>query len=51
MDLREIDCNYVDWINLVEDENQWRIFVNMGNNPSASKNDFEFCGCLNAISI
>jgi hypothetical protein len=28
MDLREIGCNGVDWIDLVRDRDQWRALVN-----------------------
>jgi hypothetical protein len=28
MDLREIEWNGIDWIDLVQDRNQWRAFVN-----------------------
>jgi hypothetical protein len=29
MDLREIACNGVDWIDMAEDRDQWRALVNM----------------------
>jgi hypothetical protein len=28
MDLREIRCEVVDWMHLVQDRNQWRAVVN-----------------------
>jgi hypothetical protein len=29
MDLREIGCDGMDWIDLAQDKDQWRVFVNM----------------------
>jgi hypothetical protein len=29
MDLREIGCDGMDWIDMVQDMDQWRAFVNM----------------------
>jgi hypothetical protein len=28
MDLKAIQCGYVDWINLAQDRNKWRAVVN-----------------------
>jgi hypothetical protein len=28
MDLREIECDGMDWIELAQDKDQWRVFVN-----------------------
>jgi hypothetical protein len=32
MDLREIRWGGMDWIDLVQDRDQWRVFVNTGMN-------------------
>jgi hypothetical protein len=32
MDLKEIECEDVDWIHLAQDRFQWRTLVNMGMN-------------------
>jgi hypothetical protein len=29
MDLREIGCNCIDWIDMAQDRNKWRALVNM----------------------
>jgi hypothetical protein len=28
MDLRELECDVMDWIDLAQDKDQWRDFVN-----------------------
>jgi hypothetical protein len=30
MDLREIECDEVDWIDMAQDRDQWRALVNLG---------------------
>jgi hypothetical protein len=34
MDLREIGCGGMDWIDLAEDRDQWRALVNFNVTPS-----------------
>jgi hypothetical protein len=36
MDLREIGRGGMDWIDLVEDRDHWRVLANMVNKPSGS---------------
>jgi hypothetical protein len=34
MDLREIGCDGMDWIDVAQDKDQWRPLVGRGNEPS-----------------
>jgi hypothetical protein len=36
MDLREIGWGDVDWIDMAQDRDQWRVFCGHGNEPSGS---------------
>jgi hypothetical protein len=29
IDLKEIECDVVDWLNLAQDRDQWRVLMNM----------------------
>jgi hypothetical protein len=36
MDLRDIGCGGMDWIDLAQDRDQWRALVNTAMNPRVS---------------
>jgi hypothetical protein len=42
LDLGEIGCGGVDWINLAQDRDQWRALVNMAVNLQVSLNVGKF---------
>jgi hypothetical protein len=46
MDLREIGCDGIDWIDLAQDRDQWRALVNMVINLQVPQNAGKFLnGC------
>jgi hypothetical protein len=42
VDLREVECGGIDWIDLAEDRDQWKGLVNMAMSLWASKNIAKF---------
>jgi hypothetical protein len=45
MDLREIACEGVDWMNLAQDRNQWRALVNTVMNRRVPQMTGNFLTC------
>ena len=42
MDLQEVGCGSVDWIELAQDRERWRVLATVGNEPTGSIKCGEF---------